>query len=191
MTKFAGLFAQAPTLPRLRRCSITFLCSRFSEYNRPIQTTFASFLNSLQDTLQHLALHYKPMQDSSVLLGHLVIFKSLSSFEIDCSLYYNHNLDDCNPMLGTAFIQRNALTLRELHISTSLPSGPLSSLSLPEPPILLSVCRSHGKLLGSHAFLSQNPLESLTISGFIAPAKVRNILTSITYRNSCCTFSRL
>ena len=100
----AELFAQAPTFPRLRRCSITFLCSRFSEYNRPIQTTLASFLNSLQDTLQHLALHYKPMQDSSVLLGHLVIFKSSSCFEIDGSLYYHHSLDDCNPMLGTAFI---------------------------------------------------------------------------------------
>jgi ABC-type polysaccharide transport system permease subunit len=150
----------------------------------------APFLSSLQDALQHLALHYKPVQDSSVLFGHLAIFKSLSSSEFDGSLYYDHSFDDYNPMPGTAFIQRNALTLRELHILTSLPIGitwlftfnNLRLLNFRPFSISAAVMASSWKATLSFLKIHSCSLEFLTINGFIAPAQVRNILTSITHR---------
>jgi len=130
VTKFADLFVQATTSPRLRRCSITHLCPRYSEYNQLIQTTLASFLHSRKDTLQHLVPNHKPMQD--LFCSFLVIWQSSSHYRPWKStvLYITTMILTTmyNPMPGTAFIQRNALTLRELHIATSSPIGPLSSL---------------------------------------------------------------
>ena len=100
------LFAQAPTFPRLRKSLITLPCPRYSEYNRLIQTTLASFLDSRKDTLQHLVLDHKPMQD--LFCSFLVIWRSSSYYRPWKStvLYITTMVLTTmyNPMPGTAFI---------------------------------------------------------------------------------------
>ncbi|KIM42408.1 hypothetical protein M413DRAFT_133453 [Hebeloma cylindrosporum] len=196
------LFLAPPNFPRLRRCSITIFCSRYSEDYRQLEThqiILASFLNSFTDTLQHLALCYCPMRDLSVLFDRLEMCKSLSSLEIDVSLY--HHFDNWNPIPASAFIQRNALTLRDLQISTSLPIGPTSTYQFTFNNLQLSNLRSlsiSAEVMAHSweatlSFLETHSshLESLTVDGPIAPAEVKNLLTSINHTNPCCTLSRL
>ncbi|KAF8189315.1 hypothetical protein BJ912DRAFT_967114 [Pholiota molesta] len=109
----------APTvrLPQLQRLQILI---RIYEDDNNLYSSLlatASFVNSFEDTLQHLSIHYTPYGDISALYKHLGSFKRLWSIDIDLSSPLTEAVGGDVPLHSVTFLERHKHILRNLSLS--------------------------------------------------------------------------